>query len=145
MSSTCPRCGFVTVDQPEGIRVDTPSGLNVPPLPPEALPHPVGVCCSPFEIGQKLFWNLDLVDPDMPPVVAVFKELVTIKGADFKFVDEKWVQEGSPRATIAAIRIDKKSVHPCHEMLLDEVMERDLEVPVENLTAYERWPVLEVA
>lgn len=145
-STTCPRCGFISVKAEGGIKIEgLPADTKLPPLPSSAQPHPVGVCCSPYEIGQKLYWNLDLADPDMPPVQVLFKELVSIEGANFNLVEGKWVQDGRPRAAICAVKIDKKTVHPCHAPILDEVVERDLEVPVENLTAIERWPVLEIA
>lgn len=145
-TSTCPRCGFVTTHQPDGIPVSgLPEGVTAPPLPESAQPHPVGVCCSPFGIGEKLYWDMEGADPDLPPVQVVFKELLSIEGAEFRLTDGKWEQEGSPQAVSASVVVMGKSIFPCHQKLLDGMAGKEVEATVKSLTPVARWPVLEVA
>lgn len=107
--------------------------------------HPVGHCVSPFAIGDKLFWNLDLADPDMPPLKVVFKELVEIQFAQFSLHNNEWVQDGGPRPMIASVTVDPTGVFPHHDRLLGrELLERELEVPIGNLVPEHLWPVIEV-
>lgn len=142
----CPRCGF-THGEIMNLDLDGwPEHLPKPTEAPQMLqPHPVGVCCSPFKIGDKLFWDLDSADLDMPPLRVVFKELVEIESAHFKLMDNKWIKETEPRASVAKIMVDKNAVYPCHESHLGELLDRDLEVKISSLTPVEKWPVLEIA
>ena len=123
-----------------------PAGLPGPPeLPRAALPHPVGVCCSPFSIGDRLYWDCDGADDNMPPLSVYFKELVQIQSATFRLVDGTWVQEAEGCPLIASVVPDKKRVYPCHVDLFGDVLERELEVSITSLTAEHLWPRLEIA
>ena len=126
---------------------DWPAGLPTPPaLPTDAQPHPVGVCCSPFEIGDALFWDLNGADGNMPPLRVRFQELTSIQSAEFALIDNKWIKTGEPIAEIVSVVICQDSIYPCHRSLFPEdLFENDLEVLVTRLTLVDLWPVLELA
>jgi len=147
MTDTCPRCGWAHSDQPVPTSVvDWPEDLPTPPpLPTEALPHPAGRCCSPFAIGDLLYWNCADALQDGPPLRVLFKELVEIQGADYQLQDNKWVREGEPCPMIATVLVDNKAIYPCHVDLFGlELLDRELEVKIENLTPVTAWPVIEI-
>ena len=146
-SETCPRCGWAHSDASLPMQIDGwPAGLPGPPeLPRSALPHPVGICCSPFSIGDRLYWNCDGADDDMPPMSVFFKELVQIQSATFRLVDGSWVKEAEASPIIATVVPDKARVYPCHVELFGEVLDRELEVSITSLTPQDSWPRLEIA
>jgi len=147
ITATCPRCGWAHSEQPVPTVIeDWPEGLPTPPpLPAEALPHPAGSCCSPFSIDDLLYWNLDLMLPDAPPLRVFFKALIEIQGADFFLAGGKWVQEGTPVPVLATVVVDPKSVYPCHEAALGiSLANREFDVTIRSLFPMEAWPTIEI-
>ena len=143
---TCSRCGFFLEGEVALVEIEGwPVGVAHPPLPVEAHPHPAGVCCSPFKIGDMLWWDLDLLEQDLPPLRVFFKTLTSIESPEFKLESGEWVQRGVRRAEKALVQVVKSSVYPCHEDLLGIASTEAIEVYVSGLTPLDRWPVLEVA
>jgi hypothetical protein len=141
----CPRCGFSCSDVEFSTEIKNwPNHLPTPPdLPKTAHPHPVGVCCSPYEVAQKLY----LVTPnkDIAPLLVRFKLLTEIESANFKLEDNEWIQTGPPKAFMATVRVLPEGIFECHKTVYDSsFLEGDIEVPVTMLNKVETWPTIEV-
>lgn len=138
----CPRCGFnygadVSLTEIKG----WPEGISFPPLPSTAHPHPVGVCCSPFILGEQLWY---CVDPDGPPAKVIFMELVGINAPSFDLKGTEWVQVSSRKAVTASVIVDPMSIQPWHEEHFGDKISSRFEVSINELTRLDFWPVLEV-
>ena len=144
----CPRCGFSCSSAEFSTEVkDWPENLPHPPnLPETAHPHPVGVCCSPFEVGEKLY----LVTPnhDIAPILVRFKMLTEIASANYRLEDDKWIQTGPPEASTATIRVLPEGFFSCHKVELrvdsEEFLTQDVDVPVAMLHKVDTWPTIEI-
>lgn len=143
----CKRCGWRCAEppaEPQWAELDEGRLVKLPP--DMTSPHPPGMCNSPFVIGQKLYWNLDLADPDLPPLRVVFKELVEIKSAVFTLLNGDWMKESDARPSMCSIVVDMAAVFPEHvEIFGEDLLKRPIDVLIENLTPEEHWPLLEVA
>ena len=150
MNSThiCPRCGWDCSEKPVTVNFEGwPDNIPTPPpLPPEAVQHhPIGVCPCPFEIGQKLYWDMDGADPDLPPLLVMFKKMAEIECAHYEFLDGDWVRRTEPKPRLAVVRAVASGTFECHKELFGEALERELTVTFNSLTPEDHWPIYEVA
>lgn len=138
----CDRCGW---DQdPNEIRLPPeiegwPEELPPPPpLPNLGPPHPTGVCPSPFEIGEQVWWDVAEACPDLPPIRGFFAGLHSFNSPSYTLEDGAWVVRGTGYGLAGAwLIVDKSSVLPGHP----EFDEGKLAVRFNDLTSVGRWPV----
>jgi hypothetical protein len=108
-------------------------------------PHPLDGCNCPFDVGQRLYWDMDLSDPDLPPLLVIFKELAEIQSAIYVLKDGEWVKEEDAKPTVASVVVDQNSIFPQHEALYGrDLLARPIDVMISALTPSDRWPVIEV-
>jgi hypothetical protein len=141
----CKRCGW-RCDEQEPRWMQDDEGQLVK-LPVEmTTPHTRDECNSPYVVGQTLYWDMDLVDPDLPPIRVVFKEVVEFESAVFVLHQSEWVKERDARASVVSVLVDMKAVYPQHEKIYGrEILEKPIDVKVESLHPVETWPMIEVA
>lgn len=145
-TTICTRCGWdcsLEYQLPDKIE-GWPSDLPCPPLPPEFVINHPEVCPSPFEVGEKLYWDLDGEDPHGPPLLVRFKKLEEIASGDFTLKEGKWVRISEPSAYLAVVRAEPEGIQPSHEETYGEVLMQDMIVMISGLTAASRWPALEI-
>ena len=140
----CERCGWEqdSNDPPAPPEIEGwPEFLPPPPpLPDLGSPHPVGVCPSPWKIGDVLYYDMAGGFPDLPPIRAYFAGINSFSSPSYYLDGDSWVVEEPGYALNGAkIILDKKSVHPDLPYTGDET---GMVVLFANLTAAERWPVI---
>jgi len=134
---TCERCGLQVSD--ELPRIGWPEDPSWPPLPPEANPHPPERCCSPFAIGDDLYWDLGGRLPDLPPVSVVFLGLTEFDGPTFRLEEGAWVEQDPLRLIAARVAIDPES--HAYEAAREEGYDPEaFDVLFEELSLAADWP-----
>jgi hypothetical protein len=141
----CKRCGWHCTAPEPGYVVGDEGRLHK--LPDEmTAPHPTQGCNSPFIVDQPRYWDLDLVDPNLPPLRVFFKEIAEFESAVFVLKENDWVKERDARASAVWVLADPRAIYPEHEEIYGkEILAERMLVRIESLTSVDLWPILEVA
>jgi hypothetical protein len=143
VTEACERCGWIHAPTEQPQIVNWPEDIpSPPPLPALINPHPIGRCCSPFAIGDALYWDMAGANPDLPPLKVRFTELTEIGGPSYHVENDEWVLDEEPKAITAEIVVVKEDVLQEHVMLFGCALHNPFLVKIENLTPLARWPVL---
>jgi hypothetical protein len=139
----CERCGW-DFARPHNIPEPKLPGWKLPPLPPYK-PHPIGLCPSPFAIGDTVYWNLAGRDDDLPPIRGRFSCLTAFVGPEYDLNNGVWREKMRPIPSKGVFEIDGSSVSAQHINLLGSQLQEEwrcFPVDLEDIVPAAHWPTV---